>query len=100
VSGYEIHMGETERGDAHEAFTGEGAVSDDGLVIGTYLHGLFENPSAATALLSFLYLRKGLTYMRPSEDQWRDPYDALADEFERYVTIDPILALFDGKDVY
>jgi adenosylcobyric acid synthase len=99
VSGYEIHMGETERGGANEAFLGEGAVSDDGLVIGTYLHGLFENPSAATALLVFLYSRKGLTYSQPSE-ACRDLYDALADEFERYVTINPILALFDRKDVY
>jgi adenosylcobyric acid synthase len=100
VRGYEIHMGETERTGAHEAFAGEGAVSDDGLVIGTYLHGLFENPSAAAALLAFLYSRKGLTYAPPGEDQGWDPYEILADEFERYVNIDPILALFDRKDVY
>jgi adenosylcobyric acid synthase len=97
VRGYEIHMGVTERGAAGEAFSGEGAVSDDGLVIGTYLHGLFENPSAVTALLSFLYAMKGLTYIPPDEDIGTDLYDTLAAEFERYVDIDTILALFADK---
>jgi adenosylcobyric acid synthase len=96
VRGYEIHMGETERGAAREAFSGEGAVSEDGLVIGTYLHGLFENSSAVFALLSFLYAGKGLTYTPPAEGSETDPYDALATEFERHVRIDPILALFEA----
>jgi adenosylcobyric acid synthase len=94
VRGYEIHMGETERDGAEEAFSGEGSVSADGLVIGTYLHGLFENPSAVSALLSFLYKRKGLTYSPPSGQDDEDPYDALAREFERHVALEPILDLF------
>ena len=37
----------------------DGAASDDGLVIGTYLHGLFQNPTAVDGLLSYLHERRG-----------------------------------------
>jgi adenosylcobyric acid synthase len=56
VSGYEIHMG-VSAGVALErpAFEidgrGEGACSEDGQILGTYLHGLFDSASACTALL-------------------------------------------------
>lgn len=94
VKGYEIHMGETERAGDDEAFIGEGAVSSDGLVIGTYLHGLFENHSAIHALLSYLYRKKGLDFDPGSVDDTRDVYEDLADEFERHIRLDPIIALF------
>ena len=92
VTGYEIHMGETERVGAIEAFDGEGAVSEDGLVIGTYMHGLFENQSAVDALLSYLYGKKGLSY-RPDPDRDADPYDKLAAEFEDSADVDEIVSL-------
>jgi adenosylcobyric acid synthase len=92
VTGYEIHMGETERVGAIEAFDGEGAVSEDGLVIGTYMHGLFENQSAVDALLSYLYGKKGLLY-RPNPDRDADPYDKLAAEFEDSADVDGIVSL-------
>lgn len=62
VSGYEIHAGVT-RGPALAspamilAQGPDGAVSDDGQVIGTYLHGLFESSEAAEALLSWAGLQ-------------------------------------------
>jgi adenosylcobyric acid synthase len=92
VGGYEIHMGITERGNNREALEGDGSVSDDGLVFGTYLHGLFSNPSAVNALLSYLYVRKGLSYTSIPEGN-SDPYDMLADLFEEYVDIDAIETL-------
>ena len=58
VSGYEIHMGVTESEKNKEALEGDGRVSDDGLVFGTYLHGLFLNPAAANALLSVPVCKK------------------------------------------
>lgn len=64
VSGYEIHAG-VSRGaallrpavrlaDGRE----DGACSDDGKIIATYLHGLFESPAACTALLRWAGLRE------------------------------------------
>ncbi|MTV41696.1 cobyric acid synthase [Duganella radicis] len=56
VSGYEIHMGvSTGSAFATPAFTidgrPEGALSVDGQILGTYLHGLFDTPQAIGALL-------------------------------------------------
>jgi len=56
VSGYEIHMGVSEgAATAQPAFIidgrAEGARSGDDQVLGTYLHGLFDTPSACDALL-------------------------------------------------
>jgi adenosylcobyric acid synthase len=94
VKGYEIHMGETERDGDDEAFFGEGAVSPDGMVIGTYLHGLFDNRSAVHALLSFLYARKGLVFDPGPPGESRDVYEELAAGFEQHIRLDPIIALF------
>jgi adenosylcobyric acid synthase len=92
VAGYEIHMGITESGMNREALEGDGRVSDDGLVFGTYLHGLFLNPSAANALLSYLFEKKGLPFTPISAEE-TDPYDVLADLFEEHVDMDAIATL-------
>jgi adenosylcobyric acid synthase len=62
VSGYEIHMGETQGpaldspalqlGDAPDAHP-DGAISDDGQILTTYVHGLFDTPAACAALLAW-----------------------------------------------
>jgi adenosylcobyric acid synthase len=118
VTGYEIHMGETDRREAEEAFTGDGAISPDGLVIGTYLHGLFQNGNAVQALLSYLYGKKGLRFRgglrsgrtlpvrgtgagkspgrSPGEG---DPYDQLADLFEAHLDMESILSYFSPPSV-
>jgi len=92
VSGYEIHMGVTESGSNREALEGDGRASDDGLVFGTYLHGLFLNPSAANALLSYLFEKKGLPFT-PLPAAESDPYEVLADLFEKHVDMEAIEAL-------
>lgn len=63
VSGYEIHAGVT-RGTALERPAvllddgrSDGAQSDDGQILGTYLHGLFETPAACSALLRWAGLQ-------------------------------------------
>lgn len=66
VSGYEIHMG-TSEGAARSkpAFVingrAEGARSADDHVLGTYLHGLFDTPSACAALLRWAGLDSDVT---------------------------------------
>ncbi|QNK00171.1 cobyric acid synthase [Dyella telluris] len=63
VSGYEIHCG-ISRGEALDKpasmlDTGEpdGALSADGQILGSYLHGLFDQPQALTALLAWAGVR-------------------------------------------
>ena len=59
VAGYEIHMGVShgpalERPAVHLAGgRADGARSDDGRILGTYLHGLFDHPDALAALLAW-----------------------------------------------
>jgi adenosylcobyric acid synthase len=96
VTGYEIHMGTTEPGTCREALAGAGLVSSDGLVFGTYMHGIFLNPSAANALLSFLHAKKGLPFT-PVPATASDPYDTLADLFEEHVDMDAIVAVLGNS---
>ena len=63
VSGYEIHAGVTS-GDALlsaavllDEGRSDGAMSADGQILGTYLHGLFETPAACSALLRWAGLQ-------------------------------------------
>lgn len=94
VEGYEIHMGETERTRTQEAFDGEGAVSSDGLVIGTYMHGLFNNITAVNALLSYLYSRRRLQFEPISKDSQPNPFDNCAQWFEGNIDMEKILTFF------
>jgi adenosylcobyric acid synthase len=96
VTGYEIHMGTTEAGTCREALEGDGLASSDGLVFGTYMHGLFQNPAAAEALLSYLAAKKGLPFI-PIPAMTADPYDTLADLFEENVDMDAVAALLEMK---
>ena len=65
VTGYEIHMGITyASNDTLPAFKindeDEGARSPDDLILGTYLHGLFDHPDACHALLQWAGLQSDL----------------------------------------
>ena len=99
VAGYEIQMGETERGALPEAFAGEGAATPDGLVFGTYLHGLFQNPGAVNALLAYLSERRGVPF-EPVADSGGGTlgvtaaYDSLARHYEEHVNMDALLPYF------
>ncbi len=65
LQGYEIHCG-ISSGNAldspacylqsEEGLVPEGALSDDGLILGTYIHGLFDHPEALMELLAWLGL--------------------------------------------
>jgi len=84
VSGYEIHMGETTAvGEVARPFDGRGAARGD--VLGTYLHGLFENDVARAAFLETLFDGE-----RPGNEEPSSPYDAAAGLFARNVSLDEL----------
>ena len=68
VRGYEIHVGLTSRRQGGPCFRildeggdrEDGAVSPDGLVWGTYIHGVFDDPSFRRAWINRVRVRKGL----------------------------------------
>jgi len=95
VEGYEIHMGLTEPGSDQEALVGDGRASADGLVFGTYMHGMFQNPTAVNALLSYLYAQKKERFT-PIDTGKKDPYDELSEIFETHVDMDAVVALVTG----
>jgi adenosylcobyric acid synthase len=95
LRGYEIHMGDTQRVGAHPpAFkiierlgqkveVEDGAVSKDGRVWGTYLHGLFDNDGFRRSFIDSLREKKSLlSDHRPGEFDYRSfkeqEYDKLA----------------------
>lgn len=67
VKGYEIHMGETSLADDVKPFIelsdGEldGAISENGKVFGSYLHGIFDHQSFRQGLLGKLRADKGIS---------------------------------------
>ena len=96
VEGYEIHMG-ISHGPALrrplielEGST-DGALSEDKQVLGTYLHGLFDHPEAATALLRWAGLdaAEGIDYATLRERE----LDRLADMMEARLDLSSLQAL-------
>ncbi|SIO40703.1 adenosylcobyric acid synthase (glutamine-hydrolysing) [Rhodovulum sp. ES.010] len=92
--GYEIHIGRTDGPDrtrpfAHVGGRPEGAVSADGRIAGSYLHGLFAADGFRRAWLSALGQPAGPhSYGAAVEDT----LDALAAHLERHMPIDTLLA--------
>ena len=110
LSGYEIHMGRVEAsgGDiAHgqlallevverngEGTAGlDGAAGPGGAVVGTLVHGLFDDAPLRESLVRSLRARKGLPRAASVGLPADDPYDRLADAVERHLDVDRILAL-------
>lgn len=80
LHGYEIHMGRTDFvGEVTPAFTitsrsgnalsaTDGVVRPDGLVMGTYIHGIFDNDEYRRRLIDRLRVRKGLLPLQTLQD--------------------------------
>lgn len=81
IKGYEIHMGVTDS--CRNIFGDDGAIDEDGLVIGTYLHGLFDNRNVRDALMQYLFEKKGLEYRPENITTEDDAYEELANMVER-----------------
>jgi len=94
VTGYEIHMGATNGPDCARAWLSvdgqpEGAASPDGLVRGSYLHGLFASDPFRARFLGALGHRSQMRY----EEGVDAVLDALADHLERYMDLDQLWSL-------
>ena len=97
VEGYEIHMGWTSLLSGARPLlrltdgSPEGAVSSDGLVFGTYMHGLFDSFPIACALVDELRQRRGQHFpiWTPPFATYREyrlaQYDRLADILEEHL---------------
>ena len=93
VRGYEIHLGVTAGPDRARPFMlvdgrPEGAVSADGGVAGTYLHGLFRSDAFRAAWLASF----GVTATTSYEADVEATLDALARHMEAHLDIDGLLA--------
>ncbi|KDR28257.1 cobyric acid synthase [Caballeronia zhejiangensis] len=98
VRGYEIHMGRT-RGPALArplvALDGgrvDGAVSDDGQIAATYLHGVFDSPEACAALLAWAGVKDAEPLDYPALRE--ASLDRLADSFAQSLDLDALQAAF------
>jgi adenosylcobyric acid synthase len=106
ICGYEIHMGLTSiTGDAapfmelmpiQDSAVGtvmaDGAVSPDGRIIGSYLHGLFDDQALRAALLGKLRHLKGLPQPATAQDL-TNPYDRLADHLSEHLDLPRIWSI-------
>ena len=98
MRGYEIHAG-VSSGPALQAplvdlgARSDGAISADGQVLATYLHGLFDTPAACTALLRWAGLDApqalDLTALREAS------IERLADTIEQHVDLRTIFELLE-----
>jgi len=116
VRGYEIHMGRTDRApvasrfrilrrlgdetaESHNDSNGDtdGAMTDDGRIWGTYIHGVFDQPGFRRLWLNQLRQRKGLEPfpLAVSENANRKlaaAMDRWADHLERHLDLAPIFS--------
>ena len=95
VAGYEIHIGRTDGPDCARAFAhvqdrAEGAVSADGRVTGSYLHGLFTSDAFRAAYLLGLGIAAPLRSHGASVEA---ALEALADHIEAHLDVPGLLAL-------
>jgi adenosylcobyric acid synthase len=107
-SGYEIHMGRTQRTGSTALFRiheknarplpGEdGCISRDGRIMGTYIHGLFDQPEIIRKWLDMVGV-KGVRVSGVHGLVARDrDYDLLAEHFERHVDMEKLAALLKEK---
>jgi adenosylcobyric acid synthase len=105
VSGYEIHMGQTTGVSEYQPYamvrraldnTGrpDGAVNSDGTVMGTYLHGIFDNDAFRRAWLQKIRNRFGLpsppTFHLSISDIRAQAFDRLATIVRQHLNMDAL----------
>ncbi len=109
VAGYEIHMGQTRLAGSAPAFRvgatpegptdyTDGAIDSRGLVMGTYLHGLFSNDAFRLAFLNNLRRLHGLAASPGGATVCRDrEYDKLADLVRGSLDMAQVYRILEGQ---
>lgn len=102
IHGYEIHAGESSGHDLSQPFCQlehgpDGAISADGQIIGTYVHGLFEMQDSLTALLNWAGLEQPANFNYHSLRE-RD-IDRLADLIDQHMDTATLNKLFIQEDL-
>ena len=107
VEGYEVHMGRTSleagavpwlevRAPGEAAVRPEGASSEDGLVLGTYVHGLFDAPEFRRVFLNGLRERHGWAPLPVQPGTSLDErIDGLADFMAKHLDLAAIDAILE-----
>jgi adenosylcobyric acid synthase len=96
LSGYEMHVGVTGGADCARPFAlldggrPDGASSADGMVTGTYVHGLFASTPLRATLLTRLGDASAQIDYRASVEQ---ALDDIAAQLERHIDLDALVAL-------
>ena len=108
ITGYEIHMGQTEDKDGLPAFHVletprgkadyfDGALSADRLILGSYIHGLFHNDTFTHALLNRLREHRGLPPATAVPLDREAQYDKLADIVRQNLDISRVYRIARGE---
>ncbi len=115
VEGYEIHVGRTiflenvihpfrirltQLADKPETYHSDGVMSSDGLVWGTYIHGVLHNDQLRQAWLNEVRREKGMPIPEAGifYDSLREhSFDRLADHVRQYVNMEFMYQIIDGQ---
>ncbi|GHC28626.1 cobyric acid synthase [Aidingimonas halophila] len=103
VTGYEIHNGVTTGAALNRPLIElparvDGAISEDGRVMGSYLHGVFDRPEACTALLETLGAPRGNRGAIDYHQHRQQALDRLADAVEENLDTAMLTSLLHGHD--
>ena len=82
--------------DQSEASITDGAISDDGQIISTYLHGIFDHPQACHHLLNWAGLET--QYQYDYHELQEQGINLLADTLEKHLDISVITKLISEKN--
>jgi adenosylcobyric acid synthase len=93
VRGYEIHAGVSVGPALHLNHGPDGALSNDGQILATYLHGLFDAPAAQSALLAWAGLDTDVVV--DANAQAEIAIDRLADAIENHLDTAALLCLLN-----
>lgn len=101
VSGYEIHMGQTESRELPLIKFSDGRCDGayKGCIFGTYLHGIFDNTDISEAVISELFNRRGLNFSETInyKEYKEKQYNQLADALRHNIDMDKIYDIIGIK---